>query len=374
MKISVDRDVLTEAVTWTARALAPRPATPVLSGILITAANNTLTFEAFDYTTSAHLDVDASIETEGSVLVSGKMLADIARTLPAAPVTLELENSKLTVSCGRSRFHLATMPVDEYPTLPQMPEVLGTVDGSEFARAVSQVSVAAARDETLPILTGIKVELEDDTMTLLPTDRYRLAMRELNWKPAASSVSSSALVKSKTLSDVAKTLGSAGELSICMEENGDIIGFVSGSRRTTTLLVDGDYPKIRSLFPEESLIYASVSTSELIEAVRRVSIVAERNSPVRLQFSDAQVSLDAGSGEEAQAEEAIESQLNGEDITVAFNPPFLSEGLSAFDTDNVQFAFTTAPKPAMLTALDQESGQPDMSFRYLVMPVRLPNA
>ena len=228
MKISVDRDVLTEAVTWTARALAPRPATPVLSGILITAANNTLTFEAFDYTTSAHLDVDASIETEGSVLVSGKMLADIARTLPAAPVTLELENSKLTVSCGRSRFHLATMPVDEYPTLPQMPEVLGTVDGSEFARAVSQVSVAAARDETLPILTGIKVEFEDDTMTLLATDRYRLAMREMNWKPAASSVSTSALVKSKTLSDVAKTLGSAGELSICMEENGDIIGFVSG--------------------------------------------------------------------------------------------------------------------------------------------------
>lgn len=374
MKFSVERDVLTEAVTWTARSLAQRPASPVLAGILITATQGVVTLEAFDYETSAHLEIAAEVQDEGTILVSGKLLAEICRNLPQSSVTLETDGSKVQVRCGRARFHLATMPVDEYPTLPAQPETLGVIDGAAFAQAVSQVIVAASKDDTLPILTGIKLEFSGDSLTLLATDRYRLSLREVGWRPNNPEVATSALVKARTLNEVAKTLGGSGEITLALSPTGDLMGFSSGARRTTTLLVDGDYPKIRSLFPESTPIHAVVRTPELVEAVRRVSVVAERNTPVRLQFTQDQVALDAGTGEDAQAEESIETWLDGEDITVAFNPAYLAEGLAAFSSDFVRFSFTSAPKPAMLTAQAAETGEDDDAFRYLVMPVRLPNA
>ncbi|MGO3151999.1 MAG: DNA polymerase III subunit beta [Galactobacter sp.] len=374
MKFSVERDVLTEAVTWTARSLAQRPASPVLSGILITAGETTVTFEAFDYETSAHLEIEADVQEPDRILVSGKLLAEISRSLPQATVSFETDGNKVQVKAGRARFHLATMPVDEYPRLPQQPEPIGVIDGSDFAKAVAQVNVAASKDDTLPILTGIKLEFDGEQLTLLATDRYRLAMRETTWRPVSPEISTSALVKGRTLLEVAKTLGGAGDLTISLSEKGDLMGFSSGTRRTTTLLVDGDYPKIRSLFPDSTPIHASVATQSLSEAARRVSVVAERNTPIRLAFTDGQVSLDAGTGEDAQAEELIETSLDGEPITVAFNPAYLSEGLGAFDAEFVRFSFTSAPKPAMLTAQHEESGEDDTSFRYLVMPVRLPSA
>lgn len=373
MKFSVERDVLADAVSWTARSLSQRPPSPVLSGILINAGDSVVSFAGFDYEISAHLEIAAEVSTPGKILVSGKLLAEICRSLPQATVTIETEGSKVTVTCGRSRFHLATMPVADYPELPVLPEIAGVVDGAAFSEAIAQVIVAASKDDTLPILTGVKMEIEDDLITFLATDRYRLAMREVHWKPSTPGISTSALVKAKTLNEVAKTLGGAGELQIALGENSDLIGFESGSRRTTSLLVDGDYPKIRSLFPENTPIHATVRTHDLVEAVRRVAVVAERNTPVRLAFTDSQLALDAGTGEDAQAEEAIEAQLEGEEITVAFNPAYLSEGLNAFNTEFVRFSFTTAPKPAMMTAQKALDGNDEDDYRYLVMPVRLPN-
>jgi DNA polymerase III subunit beta len=373
VKFSVERDVLAEAVSWTARSLSQRPPSPVLSGILITAENSTVSLAGFDYEISAHLEIPADTAEAGTILVSGKLLAEICRSLPQASVTIETEGSKVTVTCGRSRFHLATMPVSEYPELPQLPEIAGIVDGEAFAQAVNQVIVAASKDDTLPILTGVKMEIEDDLITFLATDRYRLAMREVSWKPTTPGMSTSALVKAKTLNEVAKTLASAGDLSIALGESHDLIGFESGNRRTTSLLVDGDYPKIRSLFPENTPIHATVNTHELVEAVRRVAVVAERNTPVRLAFTDGQLALDAGTGEDAQAEESIEARLDGEEITVAFNPAYLGEGLNAFTSEYVRFSFTSAPKPAMMTAQRSIDGEDEDDYRYLVMPVRLPN-
>jgi DNA polymerase-3 subunit beta len=373
VKFSVERDVLAEAVSWTARSLSQRPPSPVLSGILITAANSTVTLEGFDYEISAHLEISADTTEEGTILVSGKLLAEICRSLPQAKVTIETEGSKVTVTCGRSRFHLATMPVADYPTLPVLPEIAGIVDGEAFAQAISQVIVAASKDDTLPILTGVKMEIEDDLITFLATDRYRLAMREVSWRPSTPGISTSALVKARTLNEVAKTLGGSGDIKIALGTSSDLIGFESGNRRTTSLLVDGDYPKIRSLFPENTPIHATVRTSDLVEAVRRVAVVAERNTPVRLAFTDGQLALDAGTGEDAQAEEAIEAQLDGEEITVAFNPAYLGEGLNAFSSEFVRFSFTTAPKPAMMTAQKTIDGDDEDDYRYLVMPVRLPN-
>ena len=373
MKFRVERDVLTEAVSWAARSLSPRPPVPVLSGLMFKAEAGTLSLSSFDYEISARLQIPADISEEGSILVSGRLMADICRSLPAAPVDVETDGSKVTLTCRSSRFHLATMPVNDYPELPALPEISGTVDGDAFAQAVSQVIIAASKDDTLPILTGVKMEIEGDLITLLATDRYRLALREIRWNPTNANISTGALVKAKTLSEVAKSLGSSGNINIALSENNELIGFESGGRRTTSLLVDGDYPKIRSLFPDTTPIHATVETHALAEAVRRVSLVAERNTPVRLMFTDGQLTLDAGTGEDAQATENLEASLVGDEITVAFNPHYLNEGLSAFDSKYVRFSFTSAPKPAMLCAPNDTNGDRRDEYRYLVMPVRLPS-
>ncbi|MBP2319326.1 DNA polymerase-3 subunit beta [Nesterenkonia lacusekhoensis] len=370
----MDRDVLSEAVSWTARSLSPRPPAPVLSGLLIKAEQHTVTISSFDHEISAQLHIEADVEDEGTVLVSGRLLNDIVKALPAAPVTIEIDDSKAVVTCRSSRFTLSTMPVDEYPELPAMPELAGTVDGSAFARAVSQVITAASKDDTLPILTGVKVEFEGDTITFLATDRYRLAMREINWSPADPNISTSALIKAKTLNDVAKQLAGGGELNIALTQSAELVGFSSGGRRTTSVLVDGDYPKIRQLFPEETPIHAVVNTSELIEAARRVSLVSERNGHVRLQFTeDGQVTLDAGADDAAAASEVISADLTGESITVGFNPAYLNEGLSVIDSEYLRFSFVSAPKPAMITGQQTPDGENSTDFRYLLMPVRLIN-
>ncbi|OMH34189.1 DNA polymerase III subunit beta [Tersicoccus sp. Bi-70] len=373
MKFSVDRDVLAEAVTWTARSLSPRPPVPVLSGLLLKAESGAVSLSSFDYEISANLQFAADVAEEGTVLVSGRLLADICRSLPSAPVEIATDGAKITLSCRNSRFNLATMPENDYPELPALPPIGGVVDGGAFAQAVSQVIIAASRDDTLPILTGVRIEFEGETMTLLATDRYRLAMRELTWRPNSAGLSTSVLVKARTLSEVAKTLGSGGDLSIALSDANELIGFESGGRRTTSLLVDGDYPKIRSLFPDVTPIHASVRTADLVEAVRRVALVAERNTPIRMAFTEGTLSLDAGTGEDAQASEAIEANLTGDPITVAFNPHYLSEGLNAFGTEYVRFSFTTPPKPAVISAQQESEGDEQDDYRYLLMPVRLPN-
>ncbi|MGV3246788.1 MULTISPECIES: DNA polymerase III subunit beta [Rothia] len=374
MKFTVERDTLAEAVSWTARSLSPRPPVPVLSGLLIKAAAGEVSIASFDYETSAKLNIAADIAEEGEALVSGRLLADICRSLPKSDVLFELREGKVHLSCGSSNFNLSSMPVADYPELPALPAVSGTVEGSEFAKAVTQVSVAASKDDTLPILTGVRMEIEGDQITLLATDRYRLAMRELTWNPADASISTAALVKAKTLSEVAKTLGGAGELSIALSDAHELIGFESDSRRTTSLLVDGEYPKIRSLFPEVTPVHAIVRTSDLMEAVRRVSLVAERNTPVRLAFSQGQVTLDAGTGEDAQATEVLQAHLHGDDITVAFNPSYLSEGLHTFAANKfVRFSFTDPRKPVVLSEQEDWQAEDEKNYRYLLMPIRLQN-
>ncbi len=376
MKFTVERDILTDAVSWTARSLSPRPPVPVLSGLLITADDGLVSIASFDYETSAQLEIEADIDTPGKILVSGRLLNDIVRSLPAAPVTVETDGSKVVVTCRNSRFDLATMPVEEYPTLPELPESAGTVDGSAFAHAVAQVTVAASKDDTLPILTAVKLEIEGDRITFLATDRYRLAMKELTWSPADPSISTSLLVKSRTLTEVAKSLAGGGDLQLRLpKENStsDLVGFSSGGRRTTSVLVDGEYPKIRALFPESSPIHAVVATGPLVEAVNRVKLVAERNTAVRMAFSDGQVALDAGTGNDASANESLDAALEGDEITVAFNPSYLGEGLNVIDAPYVRFSFTTAPKPALMTAQQEPDAPEQDDYRYLVMPVRLTN-
>lgn len=375
MKLRVDRDVLAEAVTWTARSVPARPPVPVLAGVRLEAKDASLVLASFDYEVSAHCEVPADVEEDGVVLVSGRLLADIAKALPSKPVELEVEGTKVTVSCGSSRFSLAAMAADDYPALPVMPGVAGTVDAHDLAQAVSQVSIAASRDETLPLLTSVQMEVEGDSLTLMATDRYRLAVREMTWAPQDSGLSTHALLKARTLSDVAKSLTSSGDVTVALTEAGSatsgLIGFEAGGRRTTSLLTDGDYPPVLRLFPERTTIHATVGREELIAAVRRVSLVADRSTPIHMSFTEGNLALDAGqSSDDAQASEQLVAHLDGEDIQTAFNPGYLVDGLGAINQPYVRLDFTHPSKPAVLTGMDSIGGEEDPSFRYLIMPIR----
>jgi DNA polymerase III subunit beta len=373
MKFRVERDVLADAVTWTARSLPTRPPVPVLAGVRIEAdAAGTLHLSSFDYEVSARSEIAAEVSEPGTVLVSGRLLAEISRALPAKPVDVVLDGTKVTVTCGASRFTLLTMPVEDYPALPSMPPLSGTIDGDALTQAVAQVTVAASRDDTLPLLTGVRVEIEGEKITMLATDRYRLALRELTWNPASPDISATALVRARTLSDAAKSLGGGAQVNIALATGSgvDLIGFEAGGRHTTSLLVEGDYPAVRRLFPDETPIHAVVATQALSDAAKRVALVAERNTPIRLSFTEGQVVLDAGQGDDAQASEALEASLVGDDISVAFNPQFLLDGLGALTTEFVRLSFTHPNKPVEFTGQTSLEGDDIQQYRYLLVPIR----
>jgi DNA polymerase-3 subunit beta len=372
VKFRVERDVLAEAVAWTARSLPVRPPVAVLAGLLLTADDNGLALSGFDYEVSARAEISADVAAEGRALVSGRLLADICKSLPAKPVDISVDGTKVNLVCGSARFSLLTLPVEDYPSLPEMPTRSGTVPADVFAHAVAQVAVAAGRDDTLPILTGIRIEIEGDTVTLAATDRYRLAVREFTWKPEQPGSSAFALVPAKTLADTAKAMTGEVELALSAGAAGDgLVGLASSGRRTTSRLLEGDFPKYRSLLPAESSSYAIVETGPFLEAVRRVSLVAERNTPVRLSFSAGELLLEAGSGDEASASEALEASLDGDSIAIAFNPTYLLDGLNALDTSHVRLAFTTSTKPAVITGATADGPTDTTDYRHLLMPVRL---
>ena len=378
MKFTVERDVLADAVAWAARSLPVRPSVPVLAGLLIETSDDGLVLSTFDYETSARATVPAEVSAEGRALVSGRLLADICRSLPNKPVEMAIDGAKVSLVCGSARFSLQTMPVDEYPALPDMPAATGTVNSEVFAAAVSQAVTAAGRDDMLPVLTGVRIEIEGDRISLLATDRFRLSHRELSWEPGATYASVAALVPAKVLADTAKSLTAGNRVTIALATSGvgeGLIGFEGtaggGVRRTTTRLLDGEFPKVRTLFPSEHVTIARVDKASLIESVKRVSLVAERNTAVQLAFSEGVLTLDAGSGDEAQASESIEAAVTGDDITTGFNPQFLLDGLTAIETPIVELAFTQASKPAVMAGSDSLDGAADVAFRYLLMPRRL---
>jgi DNA polymerase-3 subunit beta len=379
VKFRVDRDVFADAVAWAARSLPVRPSAPVLAGLLIQAGDEGLVLSTFDYETSCRATLTAEVSDEGSALVSGRLLADICRSLPLKPVDVTIDGTRVSLTCGSARFSLQTMPVEDYPSIPSMPAATGTVPSEAFAHAVAQAVTAAGRDDMLPVLTGVRLEIEGDTIALLATDRFRLAQRELAWTPGQPDASIAALVPAKVLGDTAKSLTAGPEVTIALSSTGSgdgLIGFEGsgpgGMRRTTTRLLDGEFPKVRSLFPSERLTIAKLNKADLVEALKRVSLVAERNTAVQMAFKDSVLTLDAGSGDEAQASESVEAQIEGEDLVTGFNPQFLLDGLGAIDEAVVELAFTQASKPVVITGTPDESvSDAAGSFRYLLMPRRL---
>jgi DNA polymerase-3 subunit beta len=376
VKFRVERDVLAEAVAWTAKSLPARPPAPVLAGLLLSAIGEELVISGFDYEVSSRSQLPAQVEEAGTVLVSGKLLADIARALPNRPVEFSTDGPKVQLVCGSSRFTLQTMPVEEYPALPDMPKAAGSIAAATFAAAVGQVAVAAGKDDTLPFLTGVRVEISGETLRLVATDRYRLAVREILWKPETPDLDAVALVPAKTLHEISRSLTGGEWVTLALadtegETGQGLIGIEASGKRTTTRLLEGEFIKYNSIFPAEFTGDAVIETAALIEAVKRVALVAERNTPVRLSFATGQVTLEAGTGDEARASETMDAAFEGEDISLAFNPGYLLEGLSALDAPFTQLSYTTSTKPAVLTGRPAAEAEHDPAYRYLVMPIRL---
>jgi DNA polymerase-3 subunit beta len=379
VKFRVERDVLADAVAWAARGLPARPPVPVLAGLMLDASDASapggLVLSSFDYEVSARVEISADISEPGVALVSGRLLADISRSLPDRPVEVTTDASKVVLTCGTSRFTLLTLPVEDYPALPTMPGASGSLRGDAFASAVAQVSVAAGRDDTLPVLTGVRLEIEGEKITMAATDRYRLAVRDLGWTPEQTGLAAVALVPARTLSETAKALSGADKVTVALASSGaageGLVGFEGSGRRTTSRLLDGEFPKYRSLLPSESQSVATVETAALVESVRRVALVAERNTPIRLSFSGSEVTLEAGTGDEAQASESLDAGLTGDDISIAFNPNYLLDGLGALGASYAELRFTASTRPAVLAGKGSADAVAGDDYRYLLMPVRL---
>lgn len=388
MKFRVAREDFADSVAWVARSLPSRPPVPVLGGVLLGADEQGLTVSGFDYEVSAQVRVSAEVTTTGQVLVSGKLLADITRALPNKPVDVTVDGTRVLITCGSAKFSLPTMPVEDYPQLPALPQQTGSLPVDLFSEAVSQVAVAAGKDDTLPMLTGIRVEIEGTNVVLAATDRFRLAVRQLEWMPTAGEVSAAVLVPARTLSESAKTLGgntlSPVELALGAGSSvgtEGMLGIVADGRRTTTRLLDAEFPKFRQLLPAEHTAMATVEVAPLVEAIKRVALVAERGAQVRLEFNSDGLLLSAGGDDAGRAEESLEADFQGEPLIIAFNPGYLIDGLSSLHSDRVSFGFTTPSRPAVLrpagedTPERSESGTfpaPESEYTYLLMPVRLP--
>ena len=413
MRFVVERDALADAVAWIARSLPSRPVLPVLSGLLLQAAADGLTLSCFDYEVSARISIDADVAEPGTALVPGRLLAEITRSLPAHPVEVD-DADDVTLTCGPASFSLVTLPTAEYPRLPELPRLAGTVDGGVFATAVGQVTPAASRDDTLPVITGVNVEIDGDTITLVATDRYRLALRELDWNPARPGTSTTLLVPARTLADAARmmapgvpvrimTRGTDGSPGSGTARNAHaapgadaMIGFESGGRRLTTRLIAGEYIKYSSKFPADFGSHGDMPAASLAEAVRRVALVAERGSSVRLSFEPGKVLIEAGTKGQARARESVPADFSGDQTAIAFSPQYLLDGLAGALTAaaapatsiqdahgpgqsqrdgapaeaRVRLQFTSPTKPALITGRPKADDDSVPDYRYLVVPLR----
>ena len=373
MKFQVDRDVMADAVAWASRTLPTKSTQPLLTGMHLVADKSGLILSGSDADVGARANLSAEVIETGTVLIPGRLLADITRSLPSAIIDFALVGNRAQITCGRSSFTIPTMPVAEYPPLPTMPGVSGSVSGTDFANAIAQVAIAASRDETLPAFTGVKIDVEGATITLAATDRYRLAVRELNWSPISTSLNTHALIPAKFLSDSSKSLAHSESISLAFATgNEGLVGIEGSGRQTTSRMLAADFPKYRTLLPTESTTVAQLSTSALAESVKRVSLVLEREAPIRITFTNGEATIvgGGGSGELAEAKESIECTLTGEELTIAFNHQFLLDGLNAIDSAIAVVSMTTAIRPAVISGASDFGAAPDESFKYLLMPIR----
>jgi DNA polymerase III subunit beta len=370
VELVAERAEFADAVSWATRTVGARVTLPALSGVLLEAADGKLTCRATDLEVAAEIRIPVRIEQPGRVLLPGRLLSQLVAKFPDAPVHVKGEPDRVEISCGRATFHVRGMPVDDFPALPEPAEdaVQGVVKADAFARLVSQVARAASSDEARPVLTGVQLEAAGGQLTAAATDSYRLAVRSLTWD---ESVEGTALVPARALQEAAKAASDAGGAVTVVLEAGQV-SFLFGDRRLTTRLIEGSFPNYRALLPDAHETSVVVERAALVEALQRVAVVAmgQANTPISLTFGDGSVDLQAGSQEVGDAAEALPAEIDGEGLTIAFNPGFLLAGLEATGTDRIRIELRDGLKPAVLRPhVDGDDTTDD--FTYLLMPMRV---
>lgn len=373
MRLTMGRGEFAAAVSWAAQSLPARPAAAALGGLRISADDAGLRVSGFDYETATSGSAVVRVETPGGVLVPGRLLAEIAHSLPDHPVGLSVEGGRLEIACGPYRYALRSLSPEDYPDPPAPPEISGLVSAERFAAAAAQVAVAAGRDESLPFLTGIRIEADGATLRLVATDRYRLAARELSWQPVFEDLRTSALVPARTLAALAGSLGSAGQVALGLpreaKPGAGLVALRTPERSATARVLDGEFAEYERVFPDEYAGHVVVHTASFVDAVRRTALVG-RTAPVRLTVAEGRLGVEAGSDQDDQAGVAIEALVSGPDIAFAPNPGHLVDGLTALGSEYARLDYTAPAQPAVLTGLAGPEDEPDWAFRYLFLPVR----
>lgn len=369
--IRVGRDDLAQALAWVARFLPARPNITVLAGILLDPHKDGLTLSTYDYEVCAQVTVPAVTQNAQRLLLPGRVLASLIDVLPDHPVELAVDGARVVVTCGVARFTLDALPVEDYPALPRAPEPVARLDHDAFAAAVAQVRVAVGKDETLPMLTGVRLEAKGPKVTMAATDRYRLAVAVLNWLPDSAGVEAEVMVPARVL-DAARAFGEVDQVEVSLWEDASGYGMIAltgGSQRVIARLMDPSFPDYRKLFPAEFPRQAELEVTPLIDAIRRASVLTGKNRPVRLTFSDGQVLVEV-TGDGGEGCEQLPAKWSGEPFTIAFSPVFLLDGLRALGASKAQLRMTEPRRPAVLVGIG-EGDKPSDRYKYLLMPVRL---
>lgn len=371
MKFQADREVLSDAISFVVRLLSPKPQLPQLSGVMISASDNQVTLSVFDYEVTAKASIAAAVDQPGRVLVQARLLAEIVSKLPADSVTLNFTESRVNVTSGSSKFSLSSMSTSDYPDSPAAPKSTGKVSASAFAHAVAQVAVAASREEVTPVLTAVMIAASSKELSLVSTDRFRVAVNQVPWQGVA--IEKEILIPSRVISEIAKTFNHEGDLEIAFGDGErDMVGFSANNKSVATATIKGKYPAVLQLFPESTLNFAVVNTYDLLDATKRVALVVDREKPLRYKFSATELSLESIGSDVADASELVSCSLAGEEITVSLRPQFLVDALTGIGAESVKLGFTVNPSnpnkpgPVLISAADAKGSA--QGFRYLLQP------
>jgi len=365
MKISIARGELLEALSVVSRGLSSRTTLPILSGIHISTHGDSVVFQATDLEVSIKTSCKARIEQPGQSVLPGKLLTDITRSLPEAAVTIDTTTpGTASVLCGQSSFSVKTLSPDDYPKFPDVAaDQTITLPTDTFSHVVHQVSKSVSRDETRPILTGILVVVDAGVLRMVATDSYRLCVREVPLEAALTEIE--LVVPGKAMEDVAKLIGSSETVSLGVAENQVIFTF--GSTTFISRRIEGSFPNYRQLLPKEHTTRAIVDRVEFLEAIKRVSLMAQHNTPLRVKVSagDHTLTLSAATQDLGDASEDLQMTPEGEDVEIAFNHTYLLDGVSVAEDDTIALEVTSPLKPGVLRPAEGDG------FTYLLMPVRL---
>jgi DNA polymerase-3 subunit beta len=363
VKFRCDRDALSEALQTVQRGVSSRPGIPALTGVRMEAhEGGPLALMTTDLEVSARLSVDVQVTEPGVALVPARLIGDTVKSLSDAPIDFETDQSQAHLRCAAYEGSLRLLPAEDFPAMQEPSGVRIQVEANRFAEAVSQVARAASRDEARPVLTGVLLEVSREGVVLVATDSYRLSIREL---VASADSEAKAIVPERALTEAGRAAGADEKGSVELFVDESQVSFKVGGLTLTSRLIEGEFPNYRQLLPETHESRLSISRQQLLDAVRRVGLLARDTTPVRLEFNALGVKLSSSSPDLGQAVETVEARYEGEDLTVAFNPQYLADGLTAAVGESVRLDVRDGLKPGVVRGDGDE-------FTYLVMPVRLP--